>query len=528
MNKQEALAQIKKYRHQKYGIKLVRVISSALTGKKQDTRLLQLKAYVKSLQHNNAELDYAEFKAYVASQFPSEFDLFNLEALEAEQSALPCRAVFEALMASAPLPKKAPEISKSAPRLVVGAADLDVYPSPLLDPLPAPSTTTQITLGDLHGNALTLIYSLIRERVLSGISKSEYAELVALYKKPVEALTEIDINRFKAILNNATATPPGAALVRLIGDVLCDRGGQDLLTLLVLKRLGELKVPVEIIASNHDIEFLKAYTPPTEDKPFITFNQSALKIDQTRSMTNLQKLLEKIPSLNAEVSELVRETYLPSLKLLNYSLSESAICICTHAPVGFETIQAIAEHLGIEFKQSNATEVVKSIDAINEAVAKLGGISALLKEMSEIDSLTRIIWNRDYTGLNRPAYIGSPATGGIALYFSHGHDHSQPFPYHPHIINLDNELGKNIFEGVSPGKYNHQGTYRVLRTQTAVAALKPALNLSSSESSDPEELSRSPLEKPASPTTEDPRWTTSPARPTSVESNELLGLRIKF
>ena len=79
------------------------------------------------------------------------------------------------------------------------------------------------------------------------------------------------------------------------------------------------------------------------------------------------------------------------------------------------------------------------------------------------------------------------------------------------------------------GRYNHEGIYRILRTQVPAVALKPTLKVSSSESLDPEEASRSPLPRPvSSPLTEDPLLIASPAQAAYVEAGEPQGLRIKF
>jgi hypothetical protein len=127
---------------------------------------------------------------------------------------------------------------------------------------------THVSVGDLHGNALKLIYTLIEEGVLE-LSEEEqessahiYIKLRDIYNKPINELRVDDLAKFQDIINKAKVNKNKA--VTLIGDELADRGNNDYFTLLVLQKLKEEQVNIEIMLSNHSVEFIRDY----ENKEF--------------------------------------------------------------------------------------------------------------------------------------------------------------------------------------------------------------------------------------------------------------------
>ena len=235
-------------------------------------------------------------------------------------------------------------------------SNLDNYPPRDADH-PA-NLANQITIGDLHGNALKLIYTLIRQNILN-VSEADYDRIQDIYKKDVDALTKNDLQSFNAILSRITANPSG--MLRLIGDELADRGSNDLWTFQILKRLKELEVPVEVIISNHTLGFLDGHAKGD----FSTRHYSPAS--QT-SMANLKKLIDKGLVSKEEVDRLVRETHQPLLKALSYSISPdgNGITIYSHAPIDFATIEDMAEKLKIEYRDNSIKELAKTIEQINE------------------------------------------------------------------------------------------------------------------------------------------------------------------
>ncbi|HYF98365.1 MAG TPA: hypothetical protein VD770_05220, partial [Coxiellaceae bacterium] len=275
-------------------------------------------------------------------------------------------------------------------------ASLSVFPKKIASAAPS----LQITLGDLHGNAIKLIYFLIREGTFTGIDAKDYATLLKIYE--ANPLQYQHISKFKEIINKLTLPPETkrAGLVRLIGDVLADRGTNDYFTLMILAKLKELGAPIEVIASNHDVEFLHGFTLPENDSELATQNNS-LGESQAASMEALTSLLNvDHETIRGELRGDMRpaiKNYKSSLKLFNYALSPDRkhITLYTHAPVGLETIRKLADEFGTDFKMNTAYNLATSIDTINQKVIEKGGIEALYKELfgkvEEIKSKTKSV-----------------------------------------------------------------------------------------------------------------------------------------
>lgn len=131
---------------------------------------------------------------------------------------------------------------------------------------PVPLTPNKhITIGDLHAHVLKMLQFLIVEGVLE-IKDDDYRAAVGIHQKLVHIAQRrlyptheefLRIKRqFEGIMARATVKRVDGLLVRFLGDMLGDRGPNDFLILAVLRRLKEAGVPIEILASNHDIEHI--------------------------------------------------------------------------------------------------------------------------------------------------------------------------------------------------------------------------------------------------------------------------------
>jgi len=334
------------------------------------------------------------------------------------------------------------------------SVNIDIYPE--LDKDHLAKDNAQITVGDLHGNAVKLLYILVRHAMIN-ISPEDYKAFVEIYRKDVKALSEQDINALKQIV--AKINVNGAAKsskLSLIGDVLADRGMNDLFTLALLKKLKTENLPVDILISNHDAEFLNAYE---KDKPF---NSSMLGNGQAKSAFNLQSLIEKGLIARKEIVEMVESSYKPNLKLIQYSLNETQdrITIYSHAAIGVKNIQIMAARLGVEYQSGDAKTIARTIEAMNYKFTQEYVNSNKVSDLLELDKIpsdalngiiaikqetfpfAHLIWNRYAGDLERPDYID----------FVHGHDKSDLTQ--KNIYNLDNDLGKAITY--------HNGLYNIL------------------------------------------------------------------
>lgn len=326
-------------------------------------------------------------------------------------------------------------------------ADLNVYPKPL----EVDKGHKHITLGDLHGNAMKLIYTLIEEGVLE-LDQQNYKILNYFYNSDPEDLTREDLDRFKSILDSAKINKDKS--ITLIGDELADRGNNDWFMLLIIKRLHVAEVDLDILISNHGVDFFEE----------IEGMQPSLKRDFSRSYQNMVLLMELGLISEEEVEDIVNEHYIPIIKAINYSISDIGdLTIYSHAPIGLETVEALALKLGIDYDDKNQASLMRTIDYINREINKLfitnklasffkdeetNAISdAAFKENSPISlkyPLFRLIWNR---GLGSELRMKSK-NGLFEINDVHGHVGMMPITTEDGIPsskhqNLDNNFGKS-------------------------------------------------------------------------------------
>lgn len=336
---------------------------------------------------------------------------------------------------------------------------VDIYQLPQVDK--KYDGATEITIGDLHANSMNLMFMLVKHGIATNINENEYNELVKIYKTKVNDLTRKDIDRFNTILSKIKFNKN--CLVRLIGDELADRGQNDYFILKILEKLDEHKVPVEILISNHSIEFIEA----TEKQN--NFDESMLhQGNHATSMMNLQTLVDKKIVTKEEILDIANESYKPSLRAISYSLSEDQkeITIYSHAGIGLNTIKSIAQKLNLEYKDATASDLVQTIDAINvqfqihvqnntiNTLYSRENISKAYYNLNYVLSdapFEFIMWNRRYDEIDRPI-----EQYGYKLMFVHGHDSNDPL-MNKNSYTLDSTLGKTI-------GWN-SGDYKVLYTQ---------------------------------------------------------------
>ena len=330
---------------------------------------------------------------------------------------------------------------------------VDIFQLPVLDVPHKGNTGIQITIGDLHGNAMKLMFMLVKHGIATNIDEADYNRLVAIYKTPTKDLTKKNLDEFNQILSKIEFSKD--SLIRLIGDELADRGNNDYFTLKILEKLNEHKVPVEIIVSNHSIEFIEACEKQDN------FHAPMLSHGHAQSMEKLQILVEKGIVARDEILAIANKSYKPTLRAISYSLSEDKkeITIYSHAGIGLNTIKSLAQKLKVEYKDATASELAQTIDSINVQFQKhvqnntvntlyarekmCEGYYSIHYNLSDAP-LEFIMWNRLYHHIDRPA-----VHSGYNVNFVHGHDSSDPTK--DNIYNLDNALGK--IEDMNQGAY---------------------------------------------------------------------------
>ncbi len=346
-----------------------------------------------------------------------------------------------------------------------------------------------ITLGDLHGNALKLIHFLIKEGVFK-VKQQYYSIFIELYQEEERSAESILDTRQLQWLNHfidgiKVQSPP--PLIRLLGDLLCDRGANDYLTLKILKRLVGARVPLEITLSNHDLEFLHFYQKLTKLEGPINSHKipvAMVAVTPSVSLTKMQQLLTRFPTLLNEVKGIIESVYLPSLKLISLRKNDNdkKIALFSHAYTGIESISEIAGAIGAqgcsEFEiAASSSQLETCVQRVNDwfqlkMQSKLEFrhfLNTMKKESlranlflarppsSPARSLSHIgefpifytLWNREpgspahFRGVNRPAIISE-----YAVEYIFGHV-GEVMPLTEG--NLDTNLGKLI--GLEIGRY---------------------------------------------------------------------------
>ena len=283
------------------------------------------------------------------------------------------------------------------------------------------------TLGDLHGNALKLIYTLIEEGVLS-LSAEAYDELHYIYSDQTfeevqdfanELYDYMGADRFHALAleHGIDSDDPGA---RIKVFMRCETNEIAHLLELPAGQLGssldEFKASYRQVQDN--ITFFKqiieqaplnteraisligdeladrgrndyltllvlAKLAPLQRDVMISNHgvdfisayesgfaaQSYAATRFSTSLTNMMAWLSAEIIDQDEVNRLVKTYYLPVLKAIGYTLSqEGEVTVFTHAPSGLETVEAIADKLKIDYRDATPGELLVTIDAINDCI----------------------------------------------------------------------------------------------------------------------------------------------------------------
>lgn len=296
---------------------------------------------------------------------------------------------------------------------------------------------TYICVGDLHGNALKLIYILVRHQIIN-MDEATYNSLVAMYKFPLpttpEELAPFKDNLMRFINTIAdcfeSSDPNLVGKVKLMGDLFADRGLNDAYTFILIYCLTRIKdvnnesfVRV-IIASNHDnIALLKLL------HDIDSYTSSPHRAEIIQSLLNMTAMMDKgLGHKKFIVDKVIKEHYLPHLKVIAYSeyyddAGKLHIDIFTHAPTFFLFyLQEALRYYELDLKlDGTKATLFKIIDAINEEFKLISG-GVILPD----DPLNHFIWDRGLserliTPENARYFLPAVYDGAI-MHYHHGHD----------------------------------------------------------------------------------------------------------
>lgn len=279
----------------------------------------------------------------------------------------------------------------------------------------------QITIGDLHANAILMIHFLVTYGVLV-LNEQDYLDLVDIYYQNATH-GESEFDEFRLILDRSTVNSQ-VGLVRFLGDMLADRGKNDYFILLLLEFLHTKNVNYEILFSNHDSEFMLYFE-----------NGIQPSIIPSTSFHNLKDLFSESIITESIVKQKYNKFYKSNLKLLSYSYNADGFVIFSHAPICPSTINALAKKFRISCPKKITSQImlVKLINKINKKFSSMTVIESYYDEVISSISfqnntkgislscpVARTIWNRK---LDPKALLNK---FGFSTTFVHGHHSAGP------------------------------------------------------------------------------------------------------
>ena len=220
----------------------------------------------------------------------------------------------------------------------------------------------QFTFGDIEGNAIKLLYLLIKHGIATNINKESYDLLVKICNTPINELTSCKLSSFKHTLSEIKFNKE--VMIRILGGVCASAGhsgNNDYFTLQILSQLAQQNVPVELVLSKNDLEFIEA------DEKQGNFKLTMMAHAHAGSMSNLQKLVDKRMVSLEDMTGISFDAYKPALKAISYSLNQAQTEITLYSNMGIDQsiMQKIAKKLEIPYADNTVIELARTIEAIN-------------------------------------------------------------------------------------------------------------------------------------------------------------------
>lgn len=248
----------------------------------------------------------------------------------------------------------------------------------------------EVTAGDLHGNALYFLHFLIKYRVIE-LDKKAYLKFVKIYQKPASEMRKADFDVFDSLLTLAKVN--NNKKVRLLGDILADRGKNDYFTLKLIELLDKGGADLSILLSNHDAEFMLNIELNGGLKP--PFKEKMMRRDFAKSIEGLVNSIAKGDLDQGYCESLYRQHFLPHVKAIDYCFESAGEGykpqLFTHAPVDLNLMAKAAAELDVPFDSTTDERLKVSIDEVNKKIKDIlmnGQFHRVFEEMITVDSET--------------------------------------------------------------------------------------------------------------------------------------------
>lgn len=268
-----------------------------------------------------------------------------------------------------------------------------------------PPRDALLVLGDLQGNPLHLVHSLLKHHIIH-LPQEAYKAIAGMYarmqayseqskadaKGKLCPLSAKDTQELDKIIQQTTIMTRHCNIL-LIGDVVCDYGHWDDLTGRLIDLLWKEGINLMILMGNHELghlteictrpqeawTFTEAYasarntlrlarTMPSE-KPTRTHSFSFGAgadgfFSQLRSAVRGKPIQQ--PSFDHQT--FLTQRFLPNLKCLHVVIAnDQQVYLFSHAPVGLEVVVVLAKRLGVHFNINTPEELIATVDRINTA-----------------------------------------------------------------------------------------------------------------------------------------------------------------
>lgn len=231
-------------------------------------------------------------------------------------------------------------------------------------------------IGDLHANAIKLIYFLITLKIAD---TNTY-----IYTKLYTAYINLNYDEFERHLNYLIPHESAQEIeIILIGDTLCDRGQSDYMVLLVYQWLNNHHISFNILLSNHDLEFLALYYKMQQITQFEIHAENRLfsKSNDYLKLTNLRKMT---------YNRIANDIYIPRLKLLEF-LDNKPILL-SHAPCDYKAIMQLYRVFNLPHTISPKIIRESDIEKLNKRIIEALD-SRFIYDAEDI--VSQFVWNRE-------------------------------------------------------------------------------------------------------------------------------------
>lgn len=250
----------------------------------------------------------------------------------------------------------------------------------------------KVTIGDLHGNPLSLLHYLVKVGVLEfNKTKPDSKHLYTIFQNMIcdssvdeNLINTENIHQFKSLLPTLFTIKNKQIHVLLLGDLLCDRMSDDIHMLFVLEYLHDNDVPYKILFSNHDSIFSAAIYFEHSRKKNPKQNEiisSFLSHEFYSSLKRLAMLLDRRVITQKAILDLANKVHRDHLLLLSYTEKQDGRnCIFSHGILLNKFIRSFISKYSEEMAEIGCK--ILRTDSTQEKIKKINSVFLYMMQNS--------------------------------------------------------------------------------------------------------------------------------------------------